>query len=228
MQPAVIYLHGLGSSPGSPKATLFADHFGASGFSTIVPDLSLPTLRELSVFSALEEIARVINEGASQRDIVIIASSFGGFLTLRALSGFDPSLLEKILGVALLAPVLYPWHGDEPIITAAMERAWRETGVFPIEEGASGTQVLVHQRFLEELKSCAGFEPSVSVPTLVLHGVRDERVPYRHSVEFVSRNPQARLVSLDEDHQMMSNPRALVAVVDEFVQGLTHLGGAKR
>ncbi len=206
----------------SPKATLFARYFGAKGFRTIVPDLSLPTLRELSVLAALDMIAKVINDSASQERIVLIASSFGGFLALQALSRLETHLLEKILGVALLAPVLYPWHAEEPIISGAVERAWRESGVFPIEEGATGAQVLVHQMFLEELKAFADLELVVRAPTVVLHGVRDERVPYRHSVEFVNRNPQVRLVSLDDDHQMLSNPQVLVELVDQFVQELTY------
>lgn len=216
----MIYLHGLGSSPESPKALLFARHFELRGVSTVIPQLSLPSLQRLSAVAALRCAARVVREAAGAGRVVVIGSSFGGFLAVQAISRLSPELVNRIAGAVLLAPVLYPWHREVPIISQETEAAWQRDGEFPIEEGATGGFVPVHYRFVEELKQCANNEPRVVCPTLVVHGVRDERVPYRHSVEFCERNTDVRLVSLDDDHQMMADQRMLVSVVGEFVQGL--------
>jgi pimeloyl-ACP methyl ester carboxylesterase len=59
------------------------------------------------------------------------------------------------------------------------------------------------------------------MPTLVVHGEQDETVPYQHSVEFVGHTHTARLVSLNDDHQMMREPQRLVSVVEQFVRDVT-------
>jgi pimeloyl-ACP methyl ester carboxylesterase len=218
--PTVVYLHGLGSSPESPKAVLLAQHFATNGVDTIVPQLSLPSLQRLSVVAALRCATQVVSEAGGAGRVVVIGSSFGGFLALQALGCLGPEIVVNVAGVVLLAPVLYPWHPELPIISQTTEAVWQRDGEFPIEEGATGGVVPVHYRFLEELKRCANDEPRVTCPTLVVHGIRDERVPYSHSVEFCEQNPRARLVSLDDDHQMMTDQRALVSVVNDFVQGL--------
>jgi pimeloyl-ACP methyl ester carboxylesterase len=216
---AVVYLHGLGSSPGSPKATLLARHFAAKGTRTIIPALALPTLQHLSVEAALNRVEETIEEAARDAVVVVVGSSFGGFLALHALGRLSEPAGRSLVGLALLAPVIYPFHSEEPVVSPATEEMWRRSGVLLVEEGASGARVPVHYQFLEELKRCAQKKPRAAVPTLVVHGVRDETVPYRHSVEFVAQTPTAYLVSLDVDHQMMSEPQRLVSVVGEFVQG---------
>jgi pimeloyl-ACP methyl ester carboxylesterase len=199
---------------------MFAGHFGAKGQRVLVPDLALPNLSRLSVDQALQRVVEVLNECGSWGPMVVIGSSFGGFLAVRAITGLQTSVAAKVEGLVLLAPVLYPWHPHSPIVSQAMEDEWLSSGSFPIEEGSTGQLVPVHFPFLEELKRHAGEIGSVDVRTLVVHGLRDERVPHQHSVEFVGRTPCAKLISLDEDHQMFGNPHGLVTVVDTFVQSL--------
>lgn len=214
---AVVYLHGLGSSPSSPKANLMERHFVAEGCHVFIPDLALPNLACLSVYAALNRVVETINEASRRAAVVVIGSSFGGFLALHALRRLPKSLAKTIVGLVLLAPVVYPFHPQTPVVSPTDAEAWRHAGVFPVEEGASGVMVSVHYQFLTELSHFAETQIQVSVPTLVVHGIRDERVPYQHSVEFVKQNPSAQLLSLDDDHQMMSEPQRLLAAVSEFV-----------
>jgi hypothetical protein len=74
-----------------------------------------------------------------------------------------------------------------------VEALWRHDGVFPIEEGATGSSVPVHYQFLAELKQYASNPVRVEVATLIVHGLRDEKVPHQHSVEFVATNKSAQL-----------------------------------
>jgi pimeloyl-ACP methyl ester carboxylesterase len=218
--PTIIYLHGLGSSPQSPKARLFAGRFTTLGHEVVIPELSLPSLQQLSVRAALERVGSVVADVTKRSSAIVIGSSFGGFLAVHALRCLSASESEQVRGLVLLAPVLYPRHPREPIITQKMEADWQKAGVFPIPEGATGQFVSVHYRFLQELNEYASREAHVTLPTLVVHGVRDEAVPYTHSVEFVEQNAAARLITLQDDHQMMAEPQKLVAVVQEFAEGL--------
>lgn len=197
-----------------------ANHFAVRGDRIFIPALALPTLQNLSVEAALNRVVETIEEAAQvAASIILVGSSFGGFLALRSLQRLTESAAQKLVGLVLLAPVIYPFHPEQPVVSPATEDAWRRSGVMPIEEGASGTAVPVHYQFLVELKRYAEEKPRVGVSTLVVHGVRDETVPYRHSAEFVDQTPMAQLVSLDDDHQIMSDPQRLVSVVDEFIQG---------
>ncbi len=214
---AIVYLHGLGSWPGSPKATLMEQHFAAKGQRIFIPVLAVPNLACLSTEAALNRVADTIDEASQGAVVVVIGSSLGGFLALHALRRLPEPVAKKIVGLTLLAPVIYPFHLEDPIISPAAVEAWRRAGVLSVEEGESGAMVPVHYQFLCELRDCAETQPRVGVPTLVVHGTRDERVPYRHSIEFVRQTPCARLVSLDDDHQMMSEPQRLIEVVAEFV-----------
>lgn len=222
--PTVVYLHGLGSSPQSAKARLFADYFAVLGYDSVIPELSVPSLQQLSVRVALERVVDVLTEVSLRSPIILIGSSFGGFLAVHALGCLSASVRDQVRGLVLLAPVLYPWHPRAPIISEKMEAAWREAGVFPIAEGATGQYVPVDYQFLSELQECARYEPHVAIPTLVVHGVRDEAVPYAHSVEFVGQNSAARLIAIHDDHQMLAEPQRLVAIVQEFIQGLGRVG----
>jgi len=199
---------------------LFAEHFTALGHEVVVPELSLPSLQQLSVRAAVEQIHLVLAEAATRSAVMLIGSSFGGFLAVHALSCLSAPVMRPVRGLVLLAPVLYPRHPREPIITPKMEADWQKAGVFPIAEGATGQYVSVHFRFLQELNEYASREPHVTLPTLIVHGARDEAVPYTHSVEFVEQNALARLVTLQDDHQMMAEPQKLVTLVREFAEGL--------
>jgi len=214
----VIYLHGLGSSPNSPKARLFSEGLSALGYRVVAPVLSLPALSSLSAWSAFRQVMTEVSKAAEYGNVVILGSSFGGFLASRCLGVLPEEIGQRISGVGLLAPVLYPWHEDAPIITKQTEDQWRRSGEFPIEESASGSFVKVHLKFLEELRELAQLKIEIANPTLVVHGTRDETVPYSHSVEFAESCSSVQLISLDDDHQMMANPQLLLQIVIKFVR----------
>lgn len=213
----VIYLHGLGSSPESPKAKLFLEGLATLGYLFVAPILSIPCLERMSVASAFKVVLDEVTTAAKKGNVVIIGSSFGGFLATRSLGALPEELRQKIIGVVLLAPVIYPWHADTPVISAEAEAKWRAQGSFPVEEVATGKIVSVHANFIDELKQFATLDIDTTKPTLVIHGERDEVVPFSHSFEFVAAHPKATLISLDDNHQMMADPRRLLDQVTSFV-----------
>ena len=101
--PAIIYLHGLGSSPQSPKARLFAEHFTALGYEVVIPALSLPSLQHLSVRAAVEQTGLVLTEVTKRSAVILIGSSFGGFVAVYALSCLSASVMRPVRGLVLLA-----------------------------------------------------------------------------------------------------------------------------
>jgi pimeloyl-ACP methyl ester carboxylesterase len=216
----VIYLHGLGSSAASPKARLFLNHFAAKGHLTDAPNLAVPSLEKLSPNLAIERIVELLDcLSGSPKDerLVVIASSLGAFFGCHSYMRLPQFVRAKVRCLVLLAPVIYPWDRDKPIITRAIESSWAAAGYFKVEEGASGRMVPLLYDFLVELRELAKQQIVVDIPTLVVHGTRDDRVPYQHSVNFAKSSHLVRLVSFEDDHQLLADPWRLLQVVTEFI-----------
>lgn len=215
--PDIIYLHGLGSSPSSNKARLVLEHLRSLGHGMEAPHLNVPSLEKLSAHEAIKKAAAVIKERAQDSNLVLIGSSFGGFIGLHALQLLDVAVASKIKGVVLLAPALYPWHPTHGIVTREVEREWEKRGLFPIEESATGCSVDVHVEFIRELKSYNSDEVTLGVRTLIIHGDRDEVVSIEQSKEFSKKRREVNLVTLADTHALLKHPSRLLELVSQFV-----------
>ncbi len=213
----ILYLHGLGGSPRSAKALLVANHFAKRGILTEVPDLAIPSLAELSPHQVVtfvsEEIARLAPE-----PLAVIGSSFGAFVAAHGILRLSPQRRQHVQSLVLLAPVLEPWDSGSKLLSPEVEARWRQEGSMLVEDLERSVQVPVHFRFVEELREVAGREIVPVVPTLVIHGTRDETVSVRQSERFVQRNPAVELRLLDDDHRLLGEPAALLSLVEGFIQ----------
>jgi pimeloyl-ACP methyl ester carboxylesterase len=216
--PEVIYLHGLGSSPQSDKATLVAAHLRGLGYKVHIPALSLPSLAKLSVEVALDSAALCIEEAhRSNAGCVVIGSSFGGFLALKAIDKVAEPIKECVRAVVLMAPVLTPWHPTCGMITAEMEAAWNQQGSFPVEESATGAIVQVHVEFIRQLKRYSQAPVRLVCPTLIIHGEQDEVVPVTQSIEFCANQPSATLCVVQDVHRLLADPGQLLTTIEQFI-----------
>ncbi len=220
--PELIYLHGLGSSPQSDKATLVRDHFRALGYSLTIPMLSVPSLSRLSVDEALASAVGCIERACfSNAGCIVVGSSFGGFLALCAMGQATAAAARAIRGMILMAPVLTPWHPTCGMITPSMEQEWERDGFFPVVESASGEVIHVHVDFIRQLKRHSMLQQRIECPTLIIHGNSDEVVPVSQSVEFCAQNPMTRLVILEDKHRLLADPGRLLMEIEEFVRSCT-------
>lgn len=217
--PEVIYLHGLGSSPQSDKATLVAAHLRALGYTVHIPVLSVPSLARLSVDAALDAATLCIEHAHhSNAGCVVIGSSFGGFLALRAIEKLAAPIRASVKATVLMAPVLTPWHPTCGMITPTMEAAWNHDGYFPVEESATGATVQVHVEFIRQLKRHSEAPARLVCPTLVIHGEQDEVVPVKQSMEFCSKQPLATLCVVQDVHRLLADPDRLVTTIEKFIR----------
>jgi len=215
--PQVIYLHGLGSSPGSIKAQLVSRWCRELEIPVEMPSLSIPSFERLSVNAVIARVTELVAQLEPERPLVLAGSSFGGFSALHTFARLAEAERAKVRGLFLMAPVFYPWHHTRGLLSPEIERVWREQGTFPITESATGKDVPVHYRFIEELRTYVSDVVSLSVPTTIIHGTRDETVSHEQSIEFSSKQTAARLVLLDDDHQLVAHPERLRELFHEFV-----------
>jgi pimeloyl-ACP methyl ester carboxylesterase len=128
----------------------------------------------------------------------IIGSSLGGYLAA-LLASLDPSI-ERLV---LLAPAFRLFERWRARLTAGELAEWRARGLETMHF-ASGRPRRVGWQFFESAESLPPF-PAVTVPTLCIAGTRDETVPLADVEAFVARTPTARLVAVEDGHDLAAS-----------------------
>lgn len=170
--PHLVYLHGLGSSPGARKAALLRERLEPEGFSFTVPDLNVPSFARLS-FAAIAEATVAAIRATSPA--AVVGSSLGGLAALAA---------GERLGTAC-----------PPLLLVAPAVGFGERWLSRLPPGefvelvhhAEGRTVPVHRAFFEEMAALTvGFQPPPA-RVGVVSGTRDESVPIEAVRETWSR-----------------------------------------
>ena len=210
MPPRLLYLHGFASGPASTKGLAFAEHFGGRGLHLERLDLRLPSLEHLRLSAGIAATRAAIGGGERA---VLMGSSLGGLTAARAAEGDD-----RVSALVLLAPAFRAaerWRarlGEEGV------RRWRETGWLEIDDYALKARGRVDFGFLEDLDAADTGWPDVRVPTLIIHGRRDEVVDIQLSRTFAASRPHVRLVEVDDGHELITTLPATLAEVELFLE----------
>lgn len=212
-----LYLHGLGSGPESFKGRAFGAHLAPHGVALQRLNLRVPSFRELRL-TAMVDVVREAIGGPDER-AVVIGSSLGGLTAARA-AAVDP----RIAGLVLLAPAL--GFGDWRTRNPVPARAWEKKGWLGIMDHVEAELVPVGVGFLHDLESWGPDVPPARVPTLVIHGTRDEVVPIDGSRAWGPRCPDARLVELDDGHELIASVPRLLAEAAGFFRAQGWIGEA--
>lgn len=208
-----VALHGFGSSPRSRKNEHFRAHFEARGAELRTPDLNQPSFARLSFAAMVDEVERTWDvEG--RRPLRMIGSSLGGYVAAL----FAARHPERVDRLVLLCPAFDlsgRWHD---LVEPERMREWREAGSLGLSD-ATGTSVPVHYAFFLE-----GLEvpktPRVTCPTILIHGRRDETVPFAQSVRYAAETPAVRaLIEVDDGHDLLASLRVIDAQIDRFFFG---------
>lgn len=212
-EPRWLYLHGFASGPESKKGVALARHFATRGISLQRLDVRRPSLQHLRLSSMMAELRSAL--GGPKDRAVVFGSSLGG-LTAARVAEEEP----RICALVLLAPAFRAadrWRrrmGD-----AAWER-WRETDTLEITDYTTGAQTTVDFGFIEELaqlETASGGWPDVRVPTLVIHGVRDETVEVALSRQWVEGHRHRRLIEVDDDHELTTSLPRIIREAEAFL-----------
>jgi uncharacterized protein len=191
-------MHGFGSGPGSQKARHLAARFAAAGARLEVPDLTPGEegFERSSPSSMLGEMERALADGTPPHGIV--GSSLGGYLAAVA-AGRIPSIARLVL----LAPAFRLFERWDRRLTEPERDEWHERGreVFHF---ASARQRRLGWQFHEDARGYPPF-PEVRIPTLCIAGRRDETIPLEDVAAFVARTPSARLVEVDDGHELAAS-----------------------
>ncbi len=205
-----LYLHGFASGPQSNKGVAFAAHFAQRGITFDRLNLRVPSFEQLRLSAMIEVAARAI--GGPDDRAVVVGSSLGG-LTAARLAERDP----RVTKLVLLAPAFQLMARWEQILGPAFD-AWRTTGWREVLDYTTQKPARVDFGFIEDASAIDVGFPDIKVPTLILHGTRDDSVPIEHSRRFAADRANVELIELDDGHELTDSLPRLLAETERFLR----------
>ncbi|PHM08524.1 YqiA/YcfP family alpha/beta fold hydrolase [Nostoc sp. 'Peltigera malacea cyanobiont' DB3992] len=201
-----IYLHGFASSPNSAKARDISDRFTQIHTKLKIPDLNAGDFSQLTITRQIAQVAAEFNNDSTP--VTLIGSSLGG-LTAAHL-GQQNLQVQRLV---LLAPAFgflshwLPKLGDEEVQRWQQEKSimvyhYGEERLIPLSYDFVTDAAQYQEKLLQR-----------PIPTLILHGKKDEVIPVEASRDFARSRPWVQLIELDSDH-------ALGNVMEEIWQAI--------
>lgn len=201
----ILYGHGFASGPRSTKGLAFEAHFAAKGIAIDRLDLRVPSLEHLRLSAMIDTVRAAITDRA-----IVIGSSLGGLTAARAAERD-----ARIVALVLMAPafqLIARWR------QRADWEAWQRTGWLAIHDFAENKPARVDIGFADDAAGIDVGYPDIGVPTLIFHGSRDDTVSIERSSDFVAGNRHARLVELDDGHDLVASIPTILDETDRFLR----------
>ena len=183
---AYVYLHGFAGSAMSKKGLALRETIPQM----ILPDLNPPNFCDFTVSSALERMDELHREETEKLRLRfgtsaalkwrIVGSSLGGYVAAKWAEANEESVDRMVLYCPAL-DLRRLWIdklGREEIET------WKRTDAFALP-GPGGATVQMPFRFLKDVLDRHDAVPDLSHETLILHGTKDEVVPFERSKSLV-------------------------------------------
>jgi len=205
----ILYLHGFASGPDSAKGRALAERFARAGVETLRADLT-PGSDGFERSTPLTMLAEAERALAASGARALMGSSLGGYLA--ALLASRHAGVERLV---LLAPAFRLFERWSERLTPAQIAGWKANGL-ETDHHATGTRRRIGWAFLEEAGKLPAF-PEVRAPTLCIAGRRDDLVPLADVEAFVERTPSARLVVVEDGHDLLGSVDRIFAEARRFL-----------
>ena len=189
----ILYLHGFASSPQSSKAQFFAHKFAEQGIPIDIPALDGGDFEHLTITGQLKIVEQAIEHGP----VIMMGSSLGGYLT----AIYAEKHPEQVSRVILLAPAFRFLERWRSRFTEQQLAAWKQGGAMPFYHYGDKKQRQLSYQLIEDAQTYSP-EPAFSQPGLILHGTKDDVVPFFGSQEFAAARPNVQLKSFLSGHEL--------------------------
>ena len=189
--PAIVWLSGFLSDMASTKVLFLSEWASEKGCAMLRFDysghgLSGGDIEKASIGAWLEEAAAMLDL-VSERPIILVGSSLGGWISLLLARALAQKGDTRLKGLVLVAPA---WDMTEKLMWEKMSDTARKAvltdGVFyapsDYDDPYPITKILIEEGRKHLL--AAGNIP-VTAPVRIIQGMRDEDVPWEHSVALV-------------------------------------------
>jgi uncharacterized protein len=205
-----LWVHGFASGPTSSKGQFVRERLRERGVDVKIPDFNDPSFFDLTVSRMLSRIDQLAGE---EEPIVLFGSSLGGF----AVATWAATRAGRARALVLLAPAFDLASRWAARMGPADVAQWRSRGRHAFDHYARGHKEDLSWAFLQDAGRHQSF-PLPRCPALVVQGKKDDVVDPALAREFVRRmEGRARLVELDEGHELTADLPALWTRIEEFL-----------
>jgi uncharacterized protein len=153
--------------------------------------------------------------GGPRDRVVLFGSSLGG-LTASRVAEDD----ARVAALVLLAPAFRLLERWRARLGETAWRAWAESDALEIDDYAEKKKTTVDFGFTRDLalvdEPNDGW-PDVRVPTLVVHGRRDETVDVESSRVWSRNKRHVRLVEVDDGHELAASLPRIIEEAEAFL-----------
>ncbi len=190
-----IYLHGFASSPQSYKAQYLKRCFGIVGINLEILDLNQGDFSNLTLTRQIEQTVAAFEN--TNTPVTLIGSSLGAFTAT-----WVGEKYPQVKGLILLAPAFDFLSHWLPKLGKAQFKQWQDSGYLSIYHyGENKLLSLGYDFFIDGEKYHQGLFIN-SIPTLIIHGKRDETIPVAASIEYAQNRSNVKLITPDSDHSL--------------------------
>lgn len=206
----MVYVHGFTSRRRGEKATALEACCARRGWTFVAFDFrghgdSSGTLRDLRASGLQSDLDAVADYLASRKisPIYLVGSSMGGW----ASAWFAVRHRLLVRACTFIAPALEFLRGFWKLLPPEQQQIWQRTGRYPTRNLARGTEEELDFAMYEEAEeySLKALIERWSTPALIYHGMQDDVISYKTSLEFVSLSSfplmELRLLK-DGDHRL--------------------------
>jgi esterase/lipase len=209
----VFYLHGFCSSPSSVKAVRFKNMLNEIGVSVEVPDLNVPSFKEMTLSKQIELVENQIDQIPGDSAIVFIGSSMGGLL-----ASLLSERIKRVKALVLLAPGFGIARRWKEFLNQEEYDNWKNSGEHSFYHHAHDAFMPLGYAFAQDLERMKTEDIRVDLPCLVFHGVNDTTVPIEESKRFAGLNQSVDLRVLDDDHQLLNSLDLMLSESLQFLR----------
>ncbi|MBU6228205.1 MAG: alpha/beta fold hydrolase [Cyanobacteria bacterium REEB459] len=209
-----LYLHGFASGPNSQKARRMALRFQRQGLDLEIPDLNQGDFCHLTLSRQLDQVKQHIL--ARSEPVVMIGSSLGGLTAAWATQ--HPQLQGRIRQLVLLAPAFDFLPQWLPRLDPAQIDHWRASGYLGVYHYQARQTLPLHYDFWLDAATYCDRQLRVPVPTLILHGLKDEVIAIETSRAYAASRPWVSLIELDDDHSLLATEALIWSHIWTFLQ----------
>ena len=216
-RPLIILCHGFTTSKDGRTYVRLEEKLNRKAFSTFRFDFfghgeSEGQFAEITISEAVDDVQsaiRFVKDSGYDR-IGLVGSSFGGFASILAAGQSD-----DLFVLALKSPVsdylglLIARDQDIDIQT------WRKEGFISVE-ASDGTNAELNYSFYADAEGIQGdsYAERIKVPTLIVHGDRDETVPLEQSRKVAELIPDCNLEVIRGADHVYSDPEHFELMLD--------------
>ncbi len=214
--PVVVFLPGFASDMAGTKAVFLRDACAARGQAMLLLDYSghgasQGKFEEGTIGEWTADAAAVIDHAAPDEPLLLVGSSMGGWIAL---------LLGRMLGPRLAAMLLIAPAPDftQALIEASLtagQRAALDRDGFLAPPSEYGPPLPITKKLIEEGRNhlLLGGPIPLTCPVRILHGMRDQDVPWQHSIKLTeclaSEDVRLSLIK-DGGHRLSSDSDLLL------------------